>query len=706
MKKLYFFLFSLLISGMSFGQTTDLLISKYAEGSSNNKFLEIYNGTGSDVDLSLYSLSSCSNGCDTFGEFDFPDNVTFAPGTILANGDVYVIAHPSADPIILAEADTTFTFLSNGDDAFALTLAGATASTYTIIDILGDLQGDPGTGWAVGDDPNGTQDQTLIRKSSVCSPNPTPLASFGVDAASSEWIVGPQNSGWDVLGSYTGCLTSPVVTISSPTEGESLTAGTTVVDIVFSGENIPGGSTFDITVVTNGGAPVTNNGVSSPFQLPPASDGDTYTVTVELINGGVLASDTVNFSIAFPCDLQVGTITETCDAINPGPGDTYNVTIAYTGGGTTTYTIDTQGIGTVGGDDPTSVAAGTITITNIPENTDFVVTFTGDPMNSGCDFTRNINSPDCDPALTLPLYEPFDYGVGTQLVDANDWGNISASSDEILIGGPGGLTYPNLADGTQVGNHATFDGAGSDSAIQFEAITSGTVYASFLVNITDVTAFNTPGYFALLGGFDARLWAVPGVNPGEFQIGISNVNTAPTGPELDPTVLTTGSTFLVIMSYSLDDGTINAWVNPSDTTFGGTAPAATATSSEAGTIVTEIIQFGIRQDSTGETPFILFDELRIGTSWADVTPPTTLSTEEFTDNSFKVYPNPTIDGFVNIVSTNNEDINVTVYDILGKEVLSSALTNNRLNVSSLNTGIYMLRITQNNTSTTKKLVIR
>ncbi|MDP6772483.1 MAG: hypothetical protein QF704_17380, partial [Anaerolineales bacterium] len=43
---------------------TNLFFSEYAEGSSNNKYLEIYNGTGAAVDLSAYSISTCSNGCN------------------------------------------------------------------------------------------------------------------------------------------------------------------------------------------------------------------------------------------------------------------------------------------------------------------------------------------------------------------------------------------------------------------------------------------------------------------------------------------------------------------------------------------------------------------------------------------------------------------------------------------------------------------
>ncbi|WP_460220710.1 T9SS type A sorting domain-containing protein [Psychroserpens sp. MEBiC05023] len=84
----------------------------------------------------------------------------------------------------------------------------------------------------------------------------------------------------------------------------------------------------------------------------------------------------------------------------------------------------------------------------------------------------------------------------------------------------------------------------------------------------------------------------------------------------------------------------------------------------------------------------------------------TLSTNDLDSLSFSVYPNPTSTGFVNIVSVNNDETSVAVYDILGKEVMNKTLTNNRLNVASLNTGVYILKISQNNASVTKKLVIK
>lgn len=86
-----------LFSFSSAAQTTDLIISEYAEGSSNNKYIEIYNGTGADVDLTDYVIKFAFNENNWSTEL----NLT---GT-LANDDVYVMAHSSADASILAEAD-------------------------------------------------------------------------------------------------------------------------------------------------------------------------------------------------------------------------------------------------------------------------------------------------------------------------------------------------------------------------------------------------------------------------------------------------------------------------------------------------------------------------------------------------------------------------------------------------------------------------
>ncbi|MAB48361.1 MAG: hypothetical protein CMC05_07000 [Flavobacteriaceae bacterium] len=89
---------------------------------------------------------------------------------------------------------------------------------------------------------------------------------------------------------------------------------------------------------------------------------------------------------------------------------------------------------------------------------------------------------------------------------------------------------------------------------------------------------------------------------------------------------------------------------------------------------------------------------------SDISAP--LSVNGFNASKFSLFPNPTNTGFVNITSNNDGDMSVEVFDILGKRVKNQTLTNSTLNVSSLKAGVYILKITQNNATTTKKLVIK
>ena len=198
------------------GVSNAIFFSEYAEGTSNNKYLEIFNGTGSDVDLAQYAVSSCSNGCADNSSWDFPANISFDSNTILAADEVYVIAHPSADAQILAQGDATFTYLSNGNDVFGL----GNAATGEIIDIIGERATEDNSpangtgGWPVAGVDNATLNHTLVRKSSVDHGNTDWASSAGTDASSSEWIV-YDNETWAYLGSHSQALNAPVVAFNS-----------------------------------------------------------------------------------------------------------------------------------------------------------------------------------------------------------------------------------------------------------------------------------------------------------------------------------------------------------------------------------------------------------------------------------------------------------------------------------------------------------
>lgn len=84
----------------------------------------------------------------------------------------------------------------------------------------------------------------------------------------------------------------------------------------------------------------------------------------------------------------------------------------------------------------------------------------------------------------------------------------------------------------------------------------------------------------------------------------------------------------------------------------------------------------------------------------------TLSTKYNQIEGFTAYPNPTSLGYVSLSSKSNTKMDVAVFDILGKQMLNKTVTNNKLDVTSLTSGVYIMKVTQENAMTTKKLVIK
>jgi hypothetical protein len=186
-----------LVSAGSALAQQSLFFSEYIEGSSNNKALEIYNPTADTVFLSGWAFPNVSNDPATVGEYEFWN--TFPDTAFVAPDEVFVIAHPSADAAILEHADHLYTYLSNGNDGFALVKGDESA--FEIFDWIGSWDGDPGDGWDVAGVSEATKDHTLVRRSFVKSGIQFPLSSFGTDANNSEWIVLEQNN-FDNIGTH------------------------------------------------------------------------------------------------------------------------------------------------------------------------------------------------------------------------------------------------------------------------------------------------------------------------------------------------------------------------------------------------------------------------------------------------------------------------------------------------------------------------
>ncbi|MDU8884961.1 T9SS type A sorting domain-containing protein [Yeosuana sp. MJ-SS3] len=71
-----------------------------------------------------------------------------------------------------------------------------------------------------------------------------------------------------------------------------------------------------------------------------------------------------------------------------------------------------------------------------------------------------------------------------------------------------------------------------------------------------------------------------------------------------------------------------------------------------------------------------------------------------------IYPNPVSHGKLYITTKQNLNKEVEIFNVLGKSIYKTTLFSKELNVSKLHSGVYLLKITENNISTTRKLVIK
>lgn len=235
MKTTLFLFAGLFAAFMLRAQPSELFFSEYVEGSSYNKALEIYNGTGAAIDLTAgkYSVLMYMNGNTSVG-------VTINLAGTVAAGDAFVLAHSSASAAVLTTADQTASgSWFNGNDTIVLSKNGV------IIDVIGQIGFDPGTEWGTG--LASTADNTLRRKSTVCAGDADGSNAF-VPAA--EWDGFAQDT-FNGLGSHTadcgsGSGITPIYDIQYTTagsgdsplkdQGDITTAG--IVTAVFTGSYV------------------------------------------------------------------------------------------------------------------------------------------------------------------------------------------------------------------------------------------------------------------------------------------------------------------------------------------------------------------------------------------------------------------------------------------------------------------------------------
>jgi PKD repeat protein len=142
---------------------SEIFISEYLEGNSNDKAIEFYNPTNATINMSGYSLQLYNNGSSTA-------NFTYNFSGNLGAHQVFVLANLTASANILALADATSAVCGfNGNDALLFKYNG------TIIDVIGTAGIDPGVSWPAGS--GSTANNTLVRNANVDAPTNSWLVS-------------------------------------------------------------------------------------------------------------------------------------------------------------------------------------------------------------------------------------------------------------------------------------------------------------------------------------------------------------------------------------------------------------------------------------------------------------------------------------------------------------------------------------------------
>lgn len=230
------------------------------------------------------------------------------------------------------------------------------------------------------------------------------------------------------------------------------------------------------------------------------------------------------------------------------------------------------------------------------------------------------------------------YGQGTSIDPTGlGWIRYGSHTANVIQVVDGALSYAGYQE-TATGKAARITNGGTtDEDLQFafskDPITSGSFYASMLVNITDAGQGDKPAYFIAFTGKTSKGW-VDGVNSteygrifsiksgeGKFQLGISKNNAAPSVTTED---LDLGKTYLLVLKYEFVEGTSNditsLWVNPTDfkneptTTLIGTISQGDASATNG------LQGIEIRQGQNFErlTPTATIDAIRVATTWTEL----------------------------------------------------------------------------------------
>jgi len=227
------------------------------------------------------------------------------------------------------------------------------------------------------------------------------------------------------------------------------------------------------------------------------------------------------------------------------------------------------------------------------------------------------------------LVEDFTYAPAA-LLTANGWTAHSGSGTNAIATSSPGLTFTGYP-GSGVGNAVSLTTSGEDDNRTFAVQSTGSVYAAFLVTVSEASVDPAGGYFFHLGPdpvgttFRGRVFIKKDAS-NNVAFGISKALTAAADVVFTPFSYSLNTTYLVVVKYTIVDGATNDTVNLFvSTTVPASEPAPTATATDVTQTDVNPGTVSLRQGAVATAPTVRVDGIRVGTTWADVTSANTVS---------------------------------------------------------------------------------
>lgn len=352
---------------------------------------------------------------------------------------------------------------------------------------------------------------------------------------------------------------------------------------------------------------------------------------------------------------------------------------------------------------------------------------------------------------TLPFYESFDYALDQKLTPTGTavdttvpgqglwvYGADVLSLDPIVVAQPW-LNSKGLPECK--GNAIRFKSGNDDPIILFpeQGEESGCIYASFLFRVNSWTTssptifYQTWVYngvedyffsFAKPNGSwpsvshitSSNVFIKRDIKGDGFTIGIAESSFYPSPIVYYPQSFELGKDILIVIQYKYNqnEGTSSLWINPKVSAIEPLATVNTLIDKYDGgkldgtPINGSLDKIRINKNSNSKTADITMDEIRVANTWQEVVGVSGLShtISKIELSKLKPYLNEIVNGKLEISANDSSLKKVEIFDLSGKQLLSTETKAKTVAVPALAKGGYVLKIKENNKILDYRLTVK